>query len=587
MRAPWQSLGLMLLLAGCGGDGTTGGSGDCSTGLVRSTLNYTTEWTSGGLGNSQVLTLLDRNGNALGTRVLNRATNETLASLTNLGSGAHRLVTVLFSGPDGTGTEIGRIDTAITLCRATTFATRTGRTATTLKVIPNPASTAENRALRFSAYPETPEGVAEFVAPGTLEWTALGGLGTIDTSGNFLPSADGSGTVRARITSRGMSTSAPLSVTPVTPTRGKWTVMVFMNAANDLFTFSTLNMNQMETVASNPDVRFVVQWKQAKDLFSGSTFNGTRRLLVKPDSSNQVVSDVLQDMGLTVDMGDPDTLNEFISWTKQYYPADRYALIVWNHGNGWLRSPASAHSRGVSYDDETGNAIQTWELTQALAGHDVDILSWDSSLMQMVEVAYEARNHAEYIVGSEESPPGEGLPYQLVFSRFRDNPNDTTRNLTKAFVDGMLGNAPYASRKITQSSIESARLPALATALDNLAAQMILAGASLNTVVPQVRANAQSYSPTATRVYRDIGHLCDLLIANSSTPAGVRSAAQQVKTAYSVAIAWEGNNSNSPNSSGISIDFSPSSSHGPFAADYGRLAFAVDTRWDAWLSQAP
>lgn len=586
MRPLWVVPLAILCVAGCGGGGASGG-GDCTTSSVRSSFNYTTEWTTGGIGDSQVITLFDANGNSVGSRVLNRSAGETTFSLPSLGSGTYRLLAVLFSAPDGAGTELGRVETPITLCRATSFATRTGRSATTLRVIPNPATTVENRAIRFAAYPEFSGGVAEFVSPGSLDWTALGSIGTIDSTGNFIPSADGSGTIRARITSRSMVTNAPLTVTPFTPTTSKWTVLVYMNAANDLFSFSTLNMNQMETIAGNPDVRFVVQWKQARDLFPTSSFDGTRRVLVRPDNSNQVVSEVLQDMGSGVDMGDPDTLNEFIDWAKAFYPSNRTVLIVWNHGNGWLRSPLSAHSRGVSYDDETGNSIQTWELAQALNGHRFDILSWDSSLMQMLEVAYEVRNFADYVVGSEESPPGEGLPYQLVFSRFRDNPDDTTRNLSKAFVDGMLGNSAYASRKITQSSVETARLGALATAVDTLAAELIAAGSSVNTLIPAIRASAQSYSPTATRVYRDLGHVCDLLIANGSTPTAVRNAAQQVKTTYTAAIAWEGNNANSPNSSGLSIDFASASTHAPFGPDYGQLDFAQDTRWDTWLSQAP
>ena len=55
--------------------------------------------------------------------------------------------------------------------------------------------------------------------------------------------------------------------TGATVTTTKWPVLVYINAANDLYQFSDLNMNQMEQVAGNNQVRFVVQWKQSTDLF--------------------------------------------------------------------------------------------------------------------------------------------------------------------------------------------------------------------------------------------------------------------------------------------------------------------------------
>src|SRR5690606_28366009 len=119
----------------------------------------------------------------------------------------------------------------------------------------------------------------------------------------------------------------------------------------------------------------------------------------------ELVQNNLQDEnGNALDMGNPDTLGDFIKWAKQNYPADRYCLILWNHGNGWKRSAQDEYpTRAFSYDDQYGTSIKTWQTDQMMGGETVDILAWDASLMQMVEVAYEARSHADYIVGSEES----------------------------------------------------------------------------------------------------------------------------------------------------------------------------------------
>jgi hypothetical protein len=372
--------------------------------------------------------------------------------------------------------------------------------------------------------------------------------------------------------------------------------MVFLNAANDLQTFSTLNMNQMEKVAQNPDVRFVVQWKQAVTPFSPNpTFEGTRRYLVKPDSSSTIVSELIQDMGQGVDMGVSNTMRDFVDWATTYYPAERTVLVVWNHGNGWRRAPGEEPpSRAVSYDDETGNSIQIWQLAQAIGDHVVDILAWDASLMQMLEVAYEAKDRSLYVVGSEESPPGAGYPYDLIFQQFRDNPNAATSTLAKAFVTGMLSVPGYQNQKITQSVLDTSQLSALASATSALAQALIDNKDTIGAQIQQVRTQAQSYSPSSTRHYRDLDHVCEL-IQGAIAISGIQTAAASVRSAIANAVVWEGHNANSPNSRGISIDFSDSVSihiprpgtSGDPALDYSLMRFAADTMWNEWLLVAP
>jgi Clostripain family len=89
----------------------------------------------------------------------------------------------------------------------------------------------------------------------------------------------------------------------------------------------------------------------------------------------------------------------------------------------------------------------------------------------MIEVAHEIQDLADYIVGSQESPPGAGLPYDRVFKPFRDNPDASTLSLSKSFVDGML--AEYGqSQFITQSVIDTSQLPGLASSITSLANEL-------------------------------------------------------------------------------------------------------------------
>src|SRR3989339_1466776 len=125
-----------------------------------------------------------------------------------------------------------------------------------------------------------------------------------------------------------------------------------------------------------------------------------------------------------VDMGDYKRVVDFVAWAKTNYPAKRYMLIIWNHGSGWMDPKGSP--KGISFDDETGNYIRTPQIGLILkeAGK-VDILAFDACLMQMAEVAYEVKDNAQVIVGSEETVPGLGYPYGLFLGAMAKRPNLT------------------------------------------------------------------------------------------------------------------------------------------------------------------
>lgn len=591
-------------MAGCGGGGGGGSTnpsdaltlGPCSVSTAAGNLIYSTVWGSAPSGASQFIEILDEDGFLVRTDSLNRsgAVNSGL-NISNISSGVHQLRITLYASSNANGTVLGVSNSALDLCAggpggATVTVTSTNaNVANTLEVFPKKVTLFTESTQQFFATGRSGSQLA-FLAPGSVAWDVTGGVGSASATGQFTATTAGSGSMRAQTTT--LSGSSPVTVNERVVTTSKWTVMVFMNAANDLFSYSDQDVNEMEQVADNPDVRFVVQWKQSKDKWPSSSFDGVRRVLVKPDNTGIVVSDVIQNNlqknGQHLDMGDPQTLNDFIKWTKQNYPAQRYVLILWNHGNGWRRSADNSwSSRAFSYDDQFGSSIQTWELDEALQDETVDILAWDSSLMQMMEVAYEARDYADYVVGSEESPPGEGYPYHLVFDPFRDNPDASTATLAKGFVDGMLNYAPYDTRKITQSVLDTSQLDALATSIDNLAGQLIANAVPLETVIPAVRNQAQGFSSTEVRIYRDLVNICELLEANGSVPASVKSACVDVRAKVAAALVWEGHNSNSPGSEGIAIDFSSGSIFASFRFDYLRMKIAQDTRWDEYLTQAP
>lgn len=598
---------LGAILIGCGGSGggITPGSGQpfgtCLVATANGSVVYSTLWNASPAAASQVVQVLDRDRFPIRSDAVNRGgVAMSNLSLANLPAGVYIFRATLYSGANASGSVLGVGEIAVDLCASgpagntVPVNSEFNSTASSVQVFVNGLTLTQQQNMPYVATGVS-GGRMVLLPPSSFTWSVQGGVGTIDANGQFTATTAGSGQVVANLAATSLQGSAQVTVTQQTVTTSKWTIMVFMNAANDLYTYSDDDINEMEQVASNPDVRVVVQWKQSKNVFAGSTFDGVRRYLVKQDTTSQVASQLLQSNltvgGQALDMGNPQTLKDFIVWTKANYPANRYALIIWNHGAGWRRSPEDElPTRAFSYDDEYGTSIKTWQTDAALSGHHFDILAWDSSLMQMVECAQETAQYADFIVGSEESPPGEGYPYQLVFDDFRDNPDGTSLLLSKAFVDAMgfygQSGQPYAARKITQSSVDTSKLPALMTSIDALALQLITHGPTVPTVIQSVRLNAQSYSPTSTRIYRDLVDVCLRLEAEATVPTSVKTACADVRLKVADAVVWEAHNGNSSGSHGLSIDFSDSGTFLPVRPDYIQLKFAT-TNWDEWLGLAP
>ncbi|CUU34810.1 MAG: hypothetical protein K6U12_05995 [Armatimonadetes bacterium] len=369
----------------------------------------------------------------------------------------------------------------------------------------------------------------------------------------------------------------------------RWTVMVFLNAANDLDEFSEMNVNQMEQVAGNPNVRIVVQWKRARPFAPQGSWTGTRRYLIKPDNDpNQIRSELVEDMGDGVDMGSPDTLREFIRWARANYPAERYVLVIWNHGSGW-RSRA-ALGRGVSFDDQLGTYIRIWDLPTAIrpTSNDpmMDVLLFDASLMQMLEVAYECRNVARIIVGSEESPPGEGYPYHEILAPIVADsdmaPVEWARQIPDRFVAWYAANYPFYTN-ITQSAVDTSKLDAVASALDLFAESLINKRTLYLNALQNARQNAQSYSSYPE--YRDLWHAVDLIKLYTNDPELIqRGNALQSALQQAIIANNHGNNNRVRYSYGLSIYF-PSA--GEYLGRYNNTALSRATRWDEWLQVAP
>jgi hypothetical protein len=356
----------------------------------------------------------------------------------------------------------------------------------------------------------------------------------------------------------------------------KWTVLNYMNGANDLEEFMTTNVNQMEKVGTTADVNLVVQYKRISprtggngvnryDDTSSGNWDDTRRFVIDRDSNMSEITSPVVSQRPDCDMGDKASLQEFIEWGVKAFPAENYILIVGNHGSGWrsIGSRSKAVSRGLSYDDTTSNYISTLEMPDAidlgrvLPGRRWNAFLMDCSLMQMLEVAHEIEGKCDYLVGSEESPPGSGYPYDRFLTTLVNNPAISSRDFALNVIDETWAELGSNSN-MTQSVLDMSKVPAIAPELNSLGTSLMGAKATWGSAISDARRLADNYDYPENR---DLVDFCRRL---TETPTGqtaprvndpaVISSAGRVKAAVQNAVirSYAGSNGNA-DSNGLAV----------------------------------
>lgn len=277
----------------------------------------------------------------------------------------------------------------------------------------------------------------------------------------------------------------------------EWTFLLFLNGHNNLSSYGDKNLIDMEKSGSTDQVNYVVQWGKAGD-------TKTKRLLVKKSKDHtKVTSPTVMSLDNN-DMGDYKNLVEFVRWGVAKYPAKHYFIAVWNHGSGWkkLRVEDSIHPTDISYDDNTGNKITTEQLGLALAeskkiiGHNVDIYGSDACLMQMIEVATEMKDSVNYFVGSQETEPGEGWPYETFMTKWGATPTQTPSEvsvlLSKEYLKAYSGGV-YGQNAVTFAALDMSKLDAVIASSAKIAQHLKSMGADSIAKIKSEVSSLQSF----------------------------------------------------------------------------------------------
>ncbi|MCK6539903.1 MAG: clostripain-related cysteine peptidase [Anaerolineales bacterium] len=361
------------------------------------------------------------------------------------------------------------------------------------------------------------------------------------------------------------------SASAAPPTRAKWTVMVYISGDNNLESYVVPDIEtELGAVGSNADVQIIALADRVPgydtsrgDWQTTKLFRVMQGMLATPENA-------LADWGER-NFGDPQTLIDFVAWTKANYPADRYALYFWGHGWSW-------HPGWVMADDTDEDTLDYHETKAAIPSLGfIDVIGYDGCNMASIEILELWHGHATAFTSSQEWVGGEGIQYDLVLAQLAANPNMTADQVA-------IATSQSATKDKTWSAVAvDSRLDALIAAVDQWSAAL---NAGLGT-------HRKKYDQafTATRSFWQAPMDKDLYdmayeIKNKVNDTNIKNKSQAVMNAVTGVVLHERHVNAYSEVRGITIYHISKASQKDSDYAYYRstVDFALFTGWDEFLN---
>ncbi|MCD4782698.1 MAG: hypothetical protein K8T10_02590 [Candidatus Eremiobacteraeota bacterium] len=184
----------------------------------------------------------------------------------------------------------------------------------------------------------------------------------------------------------------------------EWSVLVYMNGNNTLSEQGMAKLDcQLKEIDKSEQMNIAVHHSvlRSKGWHHPNAINSTRYEVRKNGIKK------LDELG-PLNMASTDTLVDFVKWGMKKYPAKHYLVVLQSHGGAW---------HGGLPDDVYKDRMDLPKLDEAFGkikketGRKPDVIAFDACLMANTEAAYQLRDHADYMIGSEEVEWGANSKY--------------------------------------------------------------------------------------------------------------------------------------------------------------------------------
>ena len=271
-------------------------------------------------------------------------------------------------------------------------------------------------------------------------------------------------------------------IPPVTIERGEdfdgtWAIYWYL-CGSDLESegaFASSDLEEMMRVRLPDNISVVIETGGAKLWHNGAANSNTRYLY---DSSGLTFLEQLP----SANMGDSRTLEDFLRFCNENYPADRQAVIFWNHGGGSVA--------GVAFDERYGfDSLTLPEIRRAFEAVNTpskqnppyELIGFDACVMATIDVAEMLSGIGRYMVASQEWEPAIGWDYEGLLKALADDPGMSGAEFGKVICDTYYAACKAESSwflslvdDITLSVVDLTRIDALMAAYYDIGAESLI-----------------------------------------------------------------------------------------------------------------
>lgn len=424
-----------------------------------------------------------------------------------------------------------------------------------------------------------------------------------------------------------------------------WTVLVYVQARNNLSNFAYKNFTDMATIGSGENLNVLVQWYQPdqKGIWRYKIEKGKMVLdtCLASDADGTKTSDLVESM----------------KWAVNKCPAKKYSLILWNHGLGiidpkwgnqrpWKGSGSSRFSidqsvlsdnpriqieglttstdymvpscdfkststllglsqeedlshRAILFNEQSKTYMNNQSLSQALSeiktnvlnNNKIDLLGMDACLMAMLEVGYQTMPYAKYLVASQEVELANGWNYSAFLKGLSEKFDEC--NAAKVIVKSYEHFYKDKIQFYTQSAMDLASIPLVKSSIDSLVQNLKISFASNKDVTRDVILRARrSCVQFSASSYIDLHSFCVELEKHLDAPdiknkikyrgiEGLKSSLSYTKKMIEQSVIAYAVGKNLSKARGLSIYFPVSH----IDESYQYTDFARDCGWHDFLKE--
>lgn len=235
------------------------------------------------------------------------------------------------------------------------------------------------------------------------------------------------------------------------------TVLVYMVANNNLTGYSYRDLDEMLKAQPSKDARWLIYHAPS---------SAPARLLELCDGDTITLKDYETTSSVTF-----SRMTEVLDDMARMAPAQKYGLVLWSHGSGWLVNgiqedlPDEPYlTKPLSFGRENTESMDISTLRKAIKGRNIDYAYFDACYMSAIEVAYEMRDAVDYIIGSASELPSDGMRYDFNVAPLCDGSEDSLIEAAQNTYNEYNSMFYKVDRTCTMSVIRTSALERLAVA---------------------------------------------------------------------------------------------------------------------------